>query len=127
MRKKIEVLEDIANVDALAQDLFLLQLIESVFLPAVADVIPIDLDKAFIYPLQMINSPQQGVRLKNGKYPTLRLFFIQNEVQCLSSLPLKIYCLCVSTRLLSMVRLLPNLPPFIRAFQYFPLFGLSYG
>ncbi len=57
MRKEIEILEDVADVDALAQDLFLFQLVEPVAFPTIANVLSVDLDKAFVYPLQMINRP----------------------------------------------------------------------
>src|SRR5690606_17739098 len=59
MRKKIEVLKHVPNVDALFEDLFLFELVEFVTLTAIADVIPVNLDKAFVYALQMVNSAQQ--------------------------------------------------------------------
>lgn len=48
VRKEIEVLEHVAHVDALLEDLLLLQLIEPVALTAIADVVPVNLDKAFV-------------------------------------------------------------------------------
>ena len=59
VRKEIEVLKHIANVDALLEDLFLLQLIELVALTTVANVVPVDLNKAFVDALQMVNGAQQ--------------------------------------------------------------------
>ncbi len=60
MRKEIEVLEHVAHVDALFEDLLLLQLVEFVTLAAIADVIPVYLNKAFVDALQVVNGAQQG-------------------------------------------------------------------
>ena len=60
MREEIKVLEHVTYVDALFEDLLLLQLVELVALTAIADVIPVDLDKAFVNALQVVNGAQQG-------------------------------------------------------------------
>ena len=59
VRKEIEVLKHIAHVDALLEDLLLLQLIELVALTTVANVVPVDLNKAFVDALQVVNGAQQ--------------------------------------------------------------------
>ncbi|MOA09238.1 hypothetical protein D3C78_1290560 [compost metagenome] len=55
MRKQIEILEHVPDVDALFKDLFLLQLIELVALTAIANVVTVYLDKPFVDPFQVIN------------------------------------------------------------------------
>ncbi len=60
MGKQVEVLEHIADVDALTQNRLLLQFIQAVAAPLVADVIAVDLNKALVDPLQMVDGAQQG-------------------------------------------------------------------
>ncbi|MNY28487.1 hypothetical protein D3C86_1624630 [compost metagenome] len=59
MRKQIEVLKHVSDVDALFEDLFLFQFIQLIPLAAIADVIPVDLNKAFVNALQVVNGTQQ--------------------------------------------------------------------
>ena len=59
MREQIEVLKYVADVDPLAEDLFLFQFVQLVAFAAIADIVAIDLDKAFIDALQVVNRPQQ--------------------------------------------------------------------
>ena len=59
VRKEIEVLKHVAHVDALLEDLLLLQLIQPVALTTVANVVSVDLNKTFIDALQVINGAQQ--------------------------------------------------------------------
>ncbi|MNL70331.1 hypothetical protein D3C87_1953160 [compost metagenome] len=60
MREQVEVLEHIANVDALLENGVFFQLIQLVTLASVADVVAVDTDKTFVDALEMINGPQQG-------------------------------------------------------------------
>lgn len=48
MRKEIEVLKHVAHVDALLEDLVLFQFVKPVTLTTVANVVPVDLDEAFV-------------------------------------------------------------------------------
>lgn len=67
MRKEIKVLEDIAHIDALFEDLFLFQLVEFVTLTAVTDVITVNLDKPFVDAFQMVNGAQKRRFTRSGR------------------------------------------------------------
>jgi hypothetical protein len=59
MREQVEVLKDVAHVNALAH-LSLLQLIELIALAPIANVVAINLNKPFIHSLKMVYGAQQG-------------------------------------------------------------------
>ena len=67
MREQIEVLKYVADVDPLAEDLFLFQFVQLVAFAAIADIVAIDLDKAFIDALQVVNCPQQRRFSRTGR------------------------------------------------------------
>ena len=68
VREEVEVLEHVADIDPLFEDRLLFQLIQRVALPAIADVIPVNLDKAFVNALQMVDGAQQG-RFARARWP----------------------------------------------------------
>ena len=59
MREQIKVLEHIADVNPLAQNFRLFQLIQLVSLPTIANVIAIDLNKTLIDAFQMVDGTQE--------------------------------------------------------------------
>ncbi len=57
--EQIEVLEHVADVDALAQNRLLFQFIQLIAALLIADVVAINLNKSFVDPFQMIDGAQQ--------------------------------------------------------------------
>ncbi len=59
MREQVEVLEHHADIDALAQHLALLQLVEKLTLPPIADELAVERDDAAVEPLEVVDRAQQ--------------------------------------------------------------------
>ncbi|MNC62876.1 hypothetical protein D3C75_1129490 [compost metagenome] len=57
MREQVEVLEHVADVNPLLEDLFLFEFKQLIALTAIADVVPVNLDKAFIHAFEVIDGP----------------------------------------------------------------------
>ncbi|EMF03274.1 hypothetical protein F518_22560 [Serratia marcescens VGH107] len=67
VREQVEVLEHVADVDALPENGLFLQLVQPVALAAVTDVVAVDADKALVHALQVVDRPQQRRFARAGR------------------------------------------------------------